>query len=40
MKRKDSHETRAEPTEICVCVENQAIVEPIVLYRASNCKQI
>ena len=38
-KRKDSLETRAELTVLCVYVENQAILEPILLYRASECKQ-
>ena len=35
-KRKDSPETRAV---LCVYVENQAILEPILPYRASKCKQ-
>ena len=38
-KRKDSLETRAEPAILCVYVEYQAILEPILLYRASKCKQ-
>ena len=38
-KWKDSLETRAEPTVLCVYVKNQAILEPILLYRASKCKQ-
>ena len=38
-KRKDSLETRTEPAILCVYVENQAILEPILLYRASKCKQ-
>ena len=38
-KRKDSLETRGEPAVLCVYVENQAILEPILLYRASKCKQ-
>ena len=37
-KRKDSLETRAEPV-LRTYVENQAILEPILLYRASKCKQ-
>ena len=35
-KRKDSLETRAV---LHAYVENQAILEPILLYRASKCKQ-
>ena len=38
-KRKDSLETRTELAILRSYVENQAILEPIVLYRASNCKQ-
>ena len=38
-KRKDSLETRAEPVVLCIYVENQVILEPILLYRASKCKQ-
>ena len=38
-KRKDSLETRAKPAVLCVYVENQAIIEPILLYRVSKCKQ-
>ena len=38
-KRKDSLETQAEPAILCVYVENQAILEPILLYRASKYKQ-
>ena len=38
-KWKDSLETQAKPTALCVYVENQAIVEAILLYRASKCKQ-
>ena len=39
-KRKDSLETRAEPAVLCAYVEKQAFLEPILLYRASKCKQI
>ena len=38
-KRKDSLETRAELPVLHVYVENQAILETILLYRASKCKQ-
>ena len=38
-KLKDSLKTRTEPAVLCVYVENQAILEPILLYRASKCKQ-
>ena len=38
-KRKDSLETRAELAALRAYVENQAILEPILLYRASKCKQ-
>ena len=39
-KRKDSLETRAEPAVLCIYVENQAVLEPIILlYRPSKCKQ-
>ena len=38
-KRKDSLETRAELAVLRTYVENQAIPEPIRLYRASKCKQ-
>ena len=34
-----SLETRAEPAVLRTYVENQAILEPILLYRASKCKQ-
>ena len=37
-KRKDSLETRAELAVLRSYVENQAILEPILLYRASKCK--
>ena len=37
--RTYSLETRAEPAVLRTYVENQAIMEPILLYRASNCKQ-
>ena len=37
--RTDSLETRAEPAVLRTYVENQAILEPILLYRASKCKQ-
>ena len=35
----DSLETRAELAFLRTYVENQAILEPILLYRASKCKQ-
>ena len=35
----DSLETRAELAVLRIYVENQAIVEPILPYRASKCKQ-
>ena len=38
-KRKDSLETRAKQAVLCLYVENQAILEPILPYRASKCKQ-
>ena len=38
-KRKDSLETRTELAVLCAYVENQAILEPILLYRKSKCKQ-
>ena len=38
-KRKDSLETRAELAVLHSYVENQAILEPILLYRTSKCKQ-
>ena len=31
--------TRAELVVLCTYVETQAILEPILLYRASKCKQ-
>ena len=37
--RTYSLETRAEPAVLRTYVENQAILEPILLYRASKCKQ-
>ena len=37
--RTDSLETRAELAVLRTYVENQAILEPILLYRASKCKQ-
>ena len=37
--RTDSPETRAELAVVRTYVENQAILEPILLYRASKCKQ-
>ena len=39
-KRKDSLETRVELAVLRAYVENQAILEPILLYRASKFKQI
>ena len=38
-KRKDSLETQAELAVLRSYVENQAILEPILLNRASKCKQ-
>ena len=38
-KWKDSLETRTELAVLRTYVENQAILEPILLYRASKCKQ-
>ena len=38
-KRKDSLETRTELAILRSYVENQAILEPIVLYQVSKCKQ-
>ena len=38
-KRKDSLETRAKRAVLCVYVENQAILDPILLYRASKHQQ-
>ena len=38
-KRKDSLETRVELVVLYVYVENPAILEPILLYRASKYKQ-
>ena len=38
-KRKDSLETRAELVVLCTYVENQAILEPILLYLGSRVKQ-
>ena len=35
----DSLETRAELAVLHTYVENQAIPEPILFYRASKCKQ-
>ena len=37
--RKDSLETRTESAVLCIYVENQAILKPILLYRASKCKK-
>ena len=39
-KQKDSLETRAELAVLRSYVENQAILEPILFYQASKCKQI
>ena len=36
---KDSLETWAEPAVLCIYIENQDILEPILLYHASKCKQ-
>ena len=38
-KRKDKREVRAERAVLCAYVENHAILEPILLYRASKYKQ-
>ena len=38
-KRKDSLETRAELTVLRTYLENEAILEPILPYRASKRKQ-
>ena len=38
-KREDSLETRAEQAALRAYVENQAMLEPIPLYRASKYKQ-
>ena len=38
-KQKDSLETQAERAVLHAYVENQAILEPILLYRASKYKQ-
>ena len=38
-KRKDGLETRAELAVLGSYVENQAILELILLYRVSKCKQ-
>ena len=38
-KRKGSLKTRADLAILHTYVENQAILEPILLYRASKCKQ-
>ena len=37
--RTYSLETRAEPAVLRTYVDNQAILEPILLYRVSKCKQ-
>ena len=38
-KRKDSLEIWAELAVLRTYVENQAILQPILFYRASKCKQ-
>ena len=38
-KRKDSLKTRAKLAVLLTYIKNQAILEPFLLYRASNCKQ-
>ena len=38
-KRKDSLETRTELAILRTYVEKQGILEPILLYQASKCKQ-
>ena len=35
----DSLETRTELAILCSYAENQAVLEPILLYRGSKCKQ-
>ena len=35
----DSMETRTELAVLLTYVENQAIIEPILLYHGSKCKQ-
>ena len=37
--RTNSLETRTEPAVLRTYVENQATLEPILLYRASKCEQ-
>ena len=39
-KRKDSPETRAKLAVLRIYVENQAILEPVLLYWGLKCKQI
>ena len=39
-KRKDSLKTRAKLAVLRTYVENEAKLGPILLYRASKCKQI
>ena len=38
-ERKDSLDTRDELAVLRTYVDNQAILAPILLYRASKCKQ-
>ena len=38
-KQKDRLETRVKLAVLCTYYENQAILEHILLYRASKCKQ-
>ena len=38
-KRKDSLETSAELVVLRTYVDNKAIIEPILFYQASKCKQ-
>ena len=38
-KGKDNLETQAEAAVLCVHAENQAIIEPILLYYALKCKE-
>ena len=38
-KRKNSLETRVELAVLCTYAENQVMLEPVLLYRTSKCKQ-
>ena len=39
LQETDSLETRVELAILHIYIENQAILEPILLHRASKCKQ-